>query len=195
MPPLSFFDHIHVVDFEFIAKPSENPIPVCVVSHEIISGETKRLWLFEESNHQPPYSIGENDLFVAHMSSGEWGCHLVSNWLLPFNVIDTFVECRCFFNHSYERSGANQLDACKAFGIETISKVEKDAARDRILARAPYSEEDKEYIMSYCESDVLETAELFKRLIMVLDFDIPTSLYRGGVYEICGRNRILRYVN
>jgi hypothetical protein len=57
--------------------------------------------------------------------------------------------------------------------------VEKDAARDRILAGAPYSEEDQEYIMRYCESDVLETAELFKRMITVPDFDIPTSLFRG----------------
>jgi DNA polymerase I-like protein with 3'-5' exonuclease and polymerase domains len=57
--------------------------------------------------------------------------------------------------------------------------VEKDAARDRILAGAPYSEEDKEYIMSYCESDVLETSELFQRMITVPDFDIPTSLFRG----------------
>ncbi len=50
MLPLPFFDRIYVVDFEFIAKPSEHPIPVCVVSHEINSCETKRLWLFEESN-------------------------------------------------------------------------------------------------------------------------------------------------
>ena len=33
--------------------------------------------------------------------------------------------------------------------------------------------------MCYCESDVLETAELFKRMITVPDFNIPTSLYRG----------------
>ena len=133
----SFFDHIYVIDFEFIAKPSEHLIPVCVVSHEINSGETKRLWLFGENNPQPPYSIGENDLFVAHMSSVEWGCHLVLNWSLPFNVIDTFVEYRCFSNHSFGRRGATILDACKVFGIETISKVEKDAVRDRISAIEP----------------------------------------------------------
>ena len=34
MLPLPFFDRIYVVDFEFIAKPSEHPIPVCVVSHK-----------------------------------------------------------------------------------------------------------------------------------------------------------------
>jgi 3-dehydroquinate synthetase len=33
--------------------------------------------------------------------------------------------------------------------------------------------------MRYCESDVLETAELFKRTITVLDFDVPISLFRG----------------
>ena len=149
MLTLPFFDHIYVIDFEFIAKPSERPIPVCVVSHEINSGETKRLWLFGESNPQLPYSTSETDLFVAHMSSAEWGYHLVLNWPLPLNVIDTFAEYRCFSNHSYGRRGASLLDTCKAFGIETISKVEKDAARDLILAGAPYSEEDQEYIMRY----------------------------------------------
>ena len=113
------------------------------------------------------------------MSSAEWGCHLILNWPLPLNVIDTFVEYRCFSNHSYDRRGASLLDACKVFGIETISKVEKDAARDRILAGSLYSEEDQEYIMSYCESDVLETAKLFKQIIKVPDFDIPTALFRG----------------
>jgi hypothetical protein len=106
---------------------------------------------------------------------------LALNWPLPFNVIDTFVEYRCCSNHSYERRGANLLDACKAFDIEIINKVEKEAAGDRILAGAPYSKEDQKYIMRYCEFDVRETAELFKRMIMVPDFNISTSLYRGGI--------------
>jgi DNA polymerase I len=33
--------------------------------------------------------------------------------------------------------------------------------------------------MSYCESDVLETVELFKHMITVPDFHIPTALFRG----------------
>jgi DNA polymerase I len=162
MPPLPFFDHIYVIDFEFIAKPSEHPIPICVVSHEIISGETKKTWLFGESNTQLPYTISGNDLFVAHMSSAECGCHLALNWPLPFNIIDTFVEYKCFSNHSYEKRGANLLDACKAFDIETISKVEKDAARDRILAGAPYSERDREYSNSRFEQKHMwETVKFF----------------------------------
>lgn len=179
MLPLPFFEHIYIVDFEFIAKSSELPKPVCVVFHEINSGETGRIWLYEKNNVQCPYSTGDKDLFIAHMSSAEWGCHLVLGWTLPVHVIDTYVEFKNMVNHTYERQRAGLLDACKAFGIESLNHVEKEAARNRILAGGPYSEEDQEYIMKYCESDVLETAELFKEMLQVPSFDIPTSLFRG----------------
>jgi hypothetical protein len=69
------------MDFEFIANPGERPSPVCLVSHEIISGETNRIWLEGKDplSINSPYSTGEKDLFVAYYSSAEWGCHLALN--------------------------------------------------------------------------------------------------------------------
>ena len=37
--------------------------------------------------------------------------------------------------------------------------------------------------MSYCEVYVLETVELFKHMITVPDFHIPTALFSRRVYE------------
>ncbi|KKG31043.1 hypothetical protein DU38_05225 [Methanosarcina mazei] len=182
MLPFLSFDHIYVVDFEFISKPGERQQPVCVVSHELLTGETKRLWLAEVDplTLDPPYSLGKNDLFIAYFSSAEWHCHLSLNWPMPTNVIDLYAEYKIQVNHSgIEKEKAGLLDACRRYGIKSIDSEEKENARNRILQGPPYSEEEKVYILKYCESDVLETAELFRRMISNPDFDLSTALFRG----------------
>lgn len=175
-----FFDHIFVVDFEFISESGELPIPVGVVYHELLSGETKKVWLEGEDplTLNPPYPIGENDLFVAYYSSAEWNCHLALNWPLPENVIDLFAEFRRVTNGLPGISNS-LLGACQKFGIPTIDEVEKEEARKRILEGAPFSEAEKEYILKYCESDVLETAELFKQMVNLQGFQLQTALFHG----------------
>lgn len=182
LPPI--FNNIFVVDFEFISNPGERPQPICLVSHETISGETKKIWLEGQSplSINPPYPMGENDLFVAFFSSAEWGCHLALNWPLPVNVIDLYPEYRRITNGILGVS-KSLLGACLKFGISTISQDEKDQARDRILQGPPYSDDEKEYIMNYCASDVLETAELFRNIISVGDFNLDQALYRGRYME------------
>mgnify|MGYP001368765292 CR=1 FL=1 len=179
MLTLSFFERIFIVDFEFIAKPSEKQKPVCVVAYEIISGETKKVWLYDKTTPQP-YQTGDNDLFIAYFSSAEWGCHLSLGWDLPKNVIDLYVEYRNEVNHSgMVKEAAGLLAACKRYGIESIDQEQKDAARDLILKGGPYSDETKEFIMKYCASDVMETAELFKKMVQNSDFNLQQALYRG----------------
>lgn len=86
------FKNIFVVDFEFVSDPGERQKPVCVVFHEINSGETKKVWLEGKDplTLTPPYPISESDLFVAYFSSAEWNCHLALGWPLPENVIDLY---------------------------------------------------------------------------------------------------------
>jgi DNA polymerase I len=117
---LSRFKKIWVVDFEFIAKPSEVQKPVCVVAHDIISGETKRVWLYE-NQVTAPYEMDAESLFVAYFSSAEWNCHLAMGWDLPKNVIDLFVEFRNVTNHSGSvKVSSGLLAACKYYGVESI---------------------------------------------------------------------------
>src|SRR5665647_2599420 len=180
LPP--FFDRIFVVDFEFVALPGELTQPVCLVSHEINSGETEKIWLEgkDPSALTPPYSMGETDLFIAYYSSADWGCHLVLNWPLPINVVDLFPEFRVLTN-GLPGISKGLLGACHRFGVSTISESEKEAARVRIMQGPPYTEEEKENILTYCASDVLETAELFKKMFPYID--IPRALIRGQYME------------
>jgi len=173
-----FFDKIFVIDFEFIANPGERPSPVCLVSHEIRSRETKRIWLEGKDplSINPPYSMGGQDLFVGYYSSAEWGCHLALNWLLPVNVVDLYSEFRLITNGLVGIS-KGLLGACQRFGVNAISESEKGAFRDRILLGPPYTTEEKENILLYCASDVQVTAELFRKMLPFID--IPRALFRG----------------
>jgi DNA polymerase-1 len=180
LPP--FFDRIYVIDFEFVALPGERPQPVCLVSHEINSGETEKIWLEgkDPSTLIPPYSMGETDLLISYYSSAEWGCHLVLNWPLPINVVDLYSEFRLLTN-GLPGISKGLLGACQMFGVSAISGSEKEAARIRIMQGPPYTEEEKENILTYCASDVLETAELLKKMLPYID--IPRALIRGRYME------------
>ena len=132
MPPS--FKNIFVIDFEFIADSVEKSKPACIVAHEIISGETKKVWL--EGNDpftlKPPYLMGETDLFVAYFSSAEWGCHLALNWPLPVNVVDLYPEFRKITN-GLPGISKSLLGACRQSGIAAIAESEKESARQRII--------------------------------------------------------------
>lgn len=176
------FKRIFVIDFEFIAELGERQKPICLVSYEIISGELKKIWLEDKDTLtlKPPYPISESDLYVAYYSSAEWGCYLSLNWPLPINVIDLYSEFRVLTNG---RPGVSKglLGACHLFGVNAISESEKEVARIRIMQGPPYTDKEKEEILTYCASDVLETAELFKKMLPYID--VPRALFRGRYME------------
>ena len=85
LPP---FRNIFVVDFEFVADPGERPKPVCVVFHEINSGNTQKIWLEgrDPLSINPPYPMGEDNLFIAYYKFGRVG--------LPFGL-KLASACKC----------------------------------------------------------------------------------------------------
>src|SRR5450759_2537306 len=181
LPP---FRNIFVVDFEFISNPGERPKPVCAVYHEINSGKTQKIWLEGKDpiTLTPPYPMGENDLFIAYYSSAEWGYHLTLNWPLPVNVIDLYAEFRNITN-GLPGVSKSLLGACQQYGIAAIAESEKESARIRILQGPPYTEDEKNYIMEYCASDVLETVDLYENMTLYPTFDFPTAMLRGRYME------------
>src|SRR5690349_13434190 len=85
------FKEIWAVDFEYIAKPGENPEPVCLVGWELRSGRTLRLWR-DQFGVAPPYPTGPDALIVAYYASAEIGCHLSLGWSVPERLLDLFTE-------------------------------------------------------------------------------------------------------
>ncbi len=126
------FSEVWAVDFEFDAKPGENPEPVCLVAWELRSGRRLHLWQ-DQFGTAPPYPTGPNVLFVAYYASAEIGCHLALGWPVPERVLDLFTEFRNHTNGIPTPSGAGLLGALTYYGLDGIGITEKNEMRDLIL--------------------------------------------------------------
>jgi len=170
------FGQIWAVDFEFDGKPGENPEPVCLVAWELRSGRKVRLWR-DEFGDAPPYPNGPDVLFVAYYASAEIGCHLALGWPAPERVLDLFTEFRNHTNGIPTISGAGLLGALAHYGLDSIGAGEKDEMRDLILRDGPWTDDERNAILTYCESDVAGLARLLPAMLPTID--IPRALLRG----------------
>jgi DNA polymerase I len=170
------FGQIWAVDFEFDAKPGENPEPVCLVAWELRSGRKVRLWR-DEFGASPPYPTGPDVLFVAYYSSAEIGCHLALGWPVPERVLDLFTEFRNCTNGVPTSNGNGLLGALAYHGLDSIGAIEKDEMRDLVLRGGPWSAAERRAILDYCESDVAALTRLSP--VMLPNIDLPRALLRG----------------
>jgi hypothetical protein len=69
------------------------------------------------------------------------------------------------------------LGACTYYGLPGGDATFKDTMRDRILQGPPYSEQEKNQILDYCELDVTLTTRLFNE--MKDGIDLQRALLRG----------------
>jgi len=180
------FEHLVAVDFEFefgghetleaAGRSGERPRPVCMVAKELRSGETWRLWR-AEFGPQAPFPVGADTLLIAYYASAELGCFRALGWAAPRYVLDLFTEFRARTNGRTLPNGASLLGAATYFGIDGIDITEKQDLRARILAGGPWSADDRETILNYCESDVL----MLERLLaaMLSRIYLPHALLRG----------------
>jgi DNA polymerase I len=170
------YRNIWAVDFEFDAKPGENPEPVCLVGWELLSGRKVKVWR-DDFDDLPPYPTGPDVLFVAYYASAEIGCHLALGWPVPERVLDLFTEFRNHTNGLPTISGAGLLGALSYFGLDSIGAVEKDEMREFILRGGPWSDTERAAILNYCESDVAALARLLQAMLPRIG--LPHALLRG----------------
>ncbi len=165
------------VDFEYVARPGERPVLVCMVARELRSGELIRLWQDELRRPEPPFPVDESALFVAYYAPAELGCFKVLGWPMPARILDLYAEYRTLTNGLPTPCGRGLLGALKAHGIEAMSKEEKASLRELIIGGGPYSAEDRRAILDYCQSDVDNLARLLPA--MAARLDLPRALLRG----------------
>ena len=136
------FTEIWLVDFEFRVTPGENPLPVCLVAHELRSGQRLKLWQ-DEFGPLPPYPTGPDTLFVAYYASAELGCHLALGWPMPERTLDLFIEFRNETNGIPPANGAGLLGALAFHGLDSIGTAEKTEMRDLVLRGGPWSPDER----------------------------------------------------
>jgi DNA polymerase I len=173
---LEQFREVVLVDFEFSIATTGRPEPVCLVAHELHSGRTLRLWR-NQFGPVPPYGTGPDTLFVAFFASAELGCHRALGWPSPIRILDLFTEFRDRFNGLETKAGNSLLGALTQFGLDSIGAEEKQDMRELILGGGPWSAEQRNAILDYCESDVVALRRLLPA--MLPGIDIPHALLRG----------------
>lgn len=174
------FKHAWNVDFEFVADPGHKPIPICMVAKCMITGTEIRLW--GEQLKNCPFDMTADDLFIAYYASAETSCFDVLGWPRPQRMLDLFPEFRRHTNGVGATYGNGLLGALHYFGLPGIGGDEKDAMRNLILRGGPWTLEEQEAIIAYCESDVDALALLVEAMVEFIASDprrLGQALLRG----------------
>lgn len=184
-----FTDGVFLIDFEFRpenGREGNTPEPVCMVVKEFLSGITSRYWKDDiHSRSYAPFSVGRDALCVAYFASAELDCFIKLGWQLPENVVDLFVEFRCLTNGTTPPNGAGLLGALLYFGLPTLTAQQKNTMRDLVLRGGPWSQQEQQDILDYCETDVSSLEQLLPAMLPTLD--LPRALMRGRYMKAVSR--------
>ena len=170
------FEQIWLVDFEFVAKPGEQPDVVCLCAREMRTGQTLRLWR-DQLLERPPYRIDAGALFICFAATAECACHLSLGWPLPQKILDLSPVFRCVVNGREVPAGKGLIGALAHFGIDSIGTKRKEDMRKRIMQGWPFSPEEREKILTYCLSDTDALAALLPKLLPHVELE--TALHWG----------------
>jgi DNA polymerase family A len=168
---------VWAVDFEFTIRPGGRSEPLCVVAREVRTNRLVRHWLAVSPPAQPPYPVGEDDLFVAYYASAELGCHLALGWPVPVRILDLYAEFRNLTNGRPTVCGNGLMGALTHFGEDAMEASEKDEMRQLAIRGGPYTSGEQAALLAYCEADVNALARLL--VAMALTIDLPRALLRG----------------
>ena len=156
-----------------------------MVAREYYSGQLQRLWLDGVAKPVCPFSLGENNLYVAYYASAEMNCHLVLDWSLPNYLLDLFCEFRCQNNGLSLPVKNNLLGALSLHGLEHISLVEKEEMRELAMRGGPYSPEEQVALLDYCQTDVDALVALLPEMAPKISID--HALIRGRYMKAVAR--------
>lgn len=179
MPARLPFQAVMAVDFEYDFGGdnfANLPRPVCMSYRDLRTGRGGNVWLEGAHAAAPPFSTGTDTLFVAYNATAEIGCFRTLGWPIPERVLDLYPEFANLMNGVHAgRKGL--VHAMEYFGLDTIGVVEKKAMVDLILRGPPWTDEEKQQIVEYCNSDVDALARLLPAMIPFID--LPRALFRG----------------
>ena len=170
-----------LIDFEFrqIGGKEGNPIEViCMASYNTSTGEYKRIWadeLYAMDDH--PFKENPKAILVAFYASAEMGCYDALGWSWPDYILDLYTEFRNLTNGTTLPFGRSLLGALQFFGLPAIESGHKTEMRDLALRGSPFTENEKQQLIEYCQSDVDSLKHLLDAMAPLLD--LPRALLRG----------------
>jgi DNA polymerase I len=185
------FREIWIVDTEFYpgaglangGREGDPSTPLCLVAFEMRSGQLVRLWQ-DELGPFPPYRLDADAVFFFYMASAEFGFHIAKGWGQPACALDAYIEFRHFVNDGSIKAGAREkgfysLDGALRYFCENgIDTAHKKEMRDRIVQGPPFSAEERETILQYCEEDVRALALLVQHIVPTIRWEVPRCVTR-----------------
>jgi len=163
----SLFKHVVVIDFEYKQDEGSRPKPVCVVATDILTNETKRIWLVGNNNPPIPFPLN-GTLWICHYAVAEVSCFIALGWGLPKYIWDTWIENRKLYNG--KSRGNSLLDCCNRYHIPCLSEADKTVWRQTIINNFPnYTKGEQTGIIDYCATDITECGQLFLKQLDILN--------------------------
>ncbi len=181
------YQHVWCIDFEFVAPRGHKPFVVCMVAKCMITGKVLLLW--GDDLNECPFECSDAEIFVAYYASAETSCFEALGWPRPRRVLDLFAEFRRVTNGGIPLHGNGLIGALLYFGLPSIGGEDKEAMRELIMAGGPWSEAEREAILTYCESDVDALMRLLPRLLPLFaqgDLQLGQAFLRGRYMAALG---------
>ncbi len=178
-----FDNNIWIIDYEYYSGRGNIQHPICYVAKNPTTNELIRHWI-DGTETKPEYSIDDKTLIIAYLASAEVGCHIPLKFKIPLYIVDMFVEFRCLTNGKYLPYGRNLIGACLYYDVPATKSSYKEHMRERILKGPPYTYEEINDILDYCQKDVEMTSSLFIKLKEKID--LPYALLRGRYMAAVG---------
>src|SRR5262245_13508614 len=180
-----------VVDTEYYPGPGKANgggdgdaiTPLCLVAYEMRSGRTVRLWQ-DELGPFPPYRLDGDALVMGYMISAEYEFHIACGWGEPACALDPYVEFRHFVNDGSIKPGDRDKGffgiggALRYFCEDEIDAARKKDMRDRILQGPPFTQQERQDILAYCEDDVSALARLVPHIVPTIR-SLPHAMFRA----------------
>jgi DNA polymerase I len=162
----ALLDELGCSELVFVDTEYNDSEVVCLCAYEWRSGRRHRLWREELLTPTAiPYSTGLDTLFCCYAANAELGTHIRLGWPLPARVFDLNAEFRIVTNGRKLVAGYKLIGALAYYGLATISATHKDTMRNRVLAGAPFTEQEKREILEYCMGDVDALVSLLPRVL------------------------------
>jgi hypothetical protein len=180
---LNRFSQVWISDFEYRCPNNERPDVHCVVAYELHTGKTLRFWRDDLRRlGKSPYPVGLGSLFISYNLSAEFSAHLSLGWELPYYSIDLLIEFRRETSGTDWREGEKSkhklVHAMQYFNRNPMDAVEKSEMQALAMRGPPFSGEEKQALLSYCERDVVVTCSLLRAMAPRID-DGLAALQRG----------------
>jgi DNA polymerase I len=185
------FREIWCVDTEFYPGPGkanggvdgDASTPLCLVAHELRSGHVVRLWQ-DEFGRFPPYRLDSDALVIGYMLSAEFGTHIAIGWGQPACALDAYLEFRHYVNDGAlkaadrEKGFHSLAGALRYFCEDELDTAHKEDMRDRIIQGPPFTPDERDRILSYCNGDVDALGRLIPHIVPAIR-SLPHALFRA----------------